>query len=399
MDKAIGGAAIGSGINAGGAIPHISSRAKARQLWLKIHRWIGLALLVPMAVLGVTGSAQVWPEETEALLNRQREVTATANPAAITAANIATARTTLEGWGPLASIEMGEIGQPIIASSAVHAPPLHGIAGPQRQMAWIDPAGGEVLDVASSSGSFMWYMHFIHGVLMIPEIGRQVVGWMGVFLVVSGVTGLVVFWPGRARFLAALRWQKRDGKALNLHRQSGVILSIVLIVEAITGAWISFPAFFAAIVEPGVEQPQRPRRGGGPDEMPLVMEDAAWIGALASAQAAYPGRPTGITAPVAADGAWKVTLSAPGKTAEVTLPLAGGVPLVEEEEARTGPPPPSTRAGAVSMVMRQLHYATIGGFVWQVLVFLSGLALTFLSLSGVYVWAKRKLKKRRRAAA
>ena len=397
MDKAVSGGAMDTGKT--GAQPYLSPKAKARQWWLKIHRWLGLALLVPMAVLGVTGSAQVWPEETEAFLNRHREVAATADAAAITAEQVATARTALEAYAPLASIELGEQGQPIVASSAVYAPPLHGIAGPQRRQVWIDPESGEVLDDASTSGSFMWYMHFVHGVLLIPEIGRQVVGWMGVFLVISGITGLVIFWPGARRFFAALKWQKRDGKALNIHRQSGVILSIVLIVEAITGAWISFPAFFAAIVEPGVEQPERPRRGGGPDTPPLAMDDAAWIGALDQARAAYPGRPTAITAPVAADGAWQVSLKRDNMVADVTLPLAGGAPLVEEEVAREGRPPPSTRAGAVSMFMRQLHYATIGGFIWEVLVFLSGLALTFLSLSGIYIWGKRKLKRRRKAAA
>ena len=68
--------------------PYLSAKAKSRMLWLKIHRWLGLALLIPMALLGFTGSMQVWPEEAEALLNPQREVAATADPAVITPALI-----------------------------------------------------------------------------------------------------------------------------------------------------------------------------------------------------------------------------------------------------------------------------------------------------------------------
>ncbi|MCX7865432.1 MAG: PepSY domain-containing protein, partial [Novosphingobium sp.] len=304
--------------------PYLSRKARQRMLWLAVHRWLGIILLIPMAVLGVTGSAQVWPEETERLLNPQREVAASADPAAITDAHVAAAREALADYGPLVRIEMGEVGSPIIATSTPYAEPLHGIAGPVSRQAWVDPASARVIDDAATSGSFMWYMHFVHGLFLIPGIGRQIVGIMGLFLTISAVTGIYVFWPGVKRVLAALRFHKRDGKLLNLHRQSGFLLSIVLIIEAITGAWISFPGFFAMLVEPGVEQPERPRRGGGPQGTPIEVEDAAWISALDTARTAYPGRPTAIAAPTAESGAWTVSMAARGMQATVTMPLGGG---------------------------------------------------------------------------
>jgi uncharacterized iron-regulated membrane protein len=91
-----------------------------------------------------------------------------------------------------------------------------------------------------------------------------------------------------------------------------------------------------------------------------------------------------------------VTLAGEGVDATVTAPLDGSAASVEEAPAMTGPPPPSTRAGAWATFMRQAHYATIGGFVWQVLVFLSGIALTFLAISGVWVWGRRELFGKRR---
>lgn len=379
------------------AAPYLSPRARRRQLWLQIHRWLGIVLLIPMALLGFSGSLQVWPEETEALLNRERAVAATADPAALTAAHVTAARTGLAEFGPVSRIELGEVGSAIIATSAPYAPPSLSSRGPVARQVWVDPDSAEVLD-SEDTASFMALMHMLHGVLLIPEVGRQVVGIMGLFLTISGITGIIVFWPGVRRAVAALKWQKRDGTMLNLHRQSGFVLSLVLIFEAITGAWISFPGFFASLVEPGVEQPQRPRRGG-PEGTPLEAEDAAWIIAAQSAQGAYNGRLESIAAPMAETQSWTVTMTSPGKTATVTVPLGGGAPEVKEEEAREGPPPPTTRAGAVATWMRGAHYATIGGFVWQVLVFLSGWALTFLAITGVYVWGKRELfgKKKRRA--
>lgn len=379
-----------------GGQPYLSPRARRRALWLAVHRWLGIVLLIPMAVLGVSGSVQVWPEQTEALLNPQRQVAASADPATITQAHISAASTALAEYGPITRIELGEPGTPIVATSAPYAPPRLGSRGPVARQAWVDPESGAVIDNADNAG-FMGFMHLLHGIFLIPDIGRQIVGIMGLFLTISGITGIVVFWPGMKRALAALKWQKRDGKMLNLHRQSGFVLSLVLIVEAITGAWISFPGVFAALVEPGVEQPERPRRGFGPEGEPLAAEDAAWMAALDAGQAAYAnGRPTGISAPTDQTQAWTVNLAGEGVNATVTVPLSAGEVTVEEAPAFNGPPPPTTRAGAVAMFMRGAHYATIGGFAWQVLVFLSGIALTFLSISGVWVWGRRELFGKRR---
>ncbi len=375
--------------------PYFSPRAKRRQLWLTIHRWLGIVLLIPMAVLGVSGSVQVWPEQTEALLNPQREVAASADPASITAEHITAARTSLAEYGPITRIDLGEPGTPIMATSAPYAPPRLGNRGPVARQAWVDPQSGAVIDNADNSG-FMSFMHLLHGILLIPEIGRQIVGIMGLFLTISGISGIVVFWPGTARVVAALKWHKRDGKLLNLHRQSGFLLSLVLIFEAISGAWISFPGLFAMLVEPGVEQPERPRRNFGPQGEPLEAEDAAWMAALEAGQAAYAGRPMSISAPTVESHAWTVTLAGQGVNATVTVPLGEGAVSVEEAPAFNGPPPPSTRAGAVAMFMRGAHYATIGGLLWQILVFLSGIALTFLAISGVWVWGRRELFGKRR---
>lgn len=374
--------------------PHLSPRARRRQVWLKIHRWLGIALLIPMALLGFSGSLQVWPEQTEALLNPERAVAATADPASLTAAHITAARTAVADYGAISRIELGEPGTPIVATSVPYGPPSLTSRGPVARQVWVDPDSAKAID-SGDTASFMSLMHMLHGVLLIPGVGRQVVGLMGLFLVISGVSGLVIFWPGLARVVAALKWQKRAGAMLNLHRQSGFVLSLVLIVEAITGAWISFPGFFASLVEPGVEQPQRPRRGFGPEGTPLEAEDGAWIVAAQAAQAAYDGRLASIAAPMQETQAWTVTMTSPGKTAEISVPLGGGAPQVKEEEAREGPPPPTTRAGAVAMWMRQAHYAMIGGFAWQVLVFLSGWALTFLAISGVWVWGRRELRGKR----
>lgn len=381
------------------AKPYLSPKAKARQTWLFIHRWLGIALLIPMALLGLTGSALVWPEETELLVNPQRSVSAQADPANITAAHVDVASVAMAEHGPITAALIGEPGYPLVMGTNPVAGPFMGLGPPTRMAAYIDPETAEFLDSKRSTGDFMWYMHAIHGHLLLSGIGRPVVGFMGLFLIISAITGLVVWWPGRSKMLAALKWRKWEGKLLNVHRQSGVLLSLVLIVEAVTGAWISFPAFFTMLVEPGADTAEGHSHGprqagpgtGGPPPPPVAFSGAQWESAIAQAQAAYPGRLSGIQAPATADGEWTFQMAGAQGPAELHVPAIIGA---GEVEIHFSDPDPG-RASVVATTMDEVHAARIGGPIWQWLTFISGIFLAFLSISGLYVWAKRKITKRR----
>lgn len=375
----------------GKAQRYLSPKARARQWWLRIHRWLGLALLVPMALLGLTGSALVWPEKTELLLNPQRAVSAEADPAAIEVRHIAAARDALAQYGPVTAAMIGDVGDPMVFGTSPIAPPHMGLGPPTRMAAYIDPVSGNLLDIRRSTGDFMWFMHAIHGHLLLKGVGRPVVGVMGLFLLISAVTGLVIWWPGRRKILAALKWRKREGKMLNVHRQSGVLLSLVLIVEAITGAWIAFPDFFAAMVTPttaqahGVEHEAQPAANEGPlSSAPIAFADEHWVAALTAARTAYPARPASMQAPASNDGSWQFMLVGSKGPAEVLIPAQGGVAQVDYRLQT------ATTATRMEYAMTAFHAGQVGGPIWQWLTFLSGIFLAFLSISGLYVWGKRK---------
>ena len=50
----------------------LGAKATTRLLWIKIHRWLGLATLIVMLALGVTGSLLVWPDYFDAFVNPAR---------------------------------------------------------------------------------------------------------------------------------------------------------------------------------------------------------------------------------------------------------------------------------------------------------------------------------------
>ena len=73
--------------------------------------------------------------------------------------------------------------------------PTHSNGRPRTLNAWIDPPTARVLATAEVAKSFTMQMHVLHGTLMIPEVGRKVVGWLGWAMFVSSATGLWLWWP------------------------------------------------------------------------------------------------------------------------------------------------------------------------------------------------------------
>ena len=123
-----------------------------------------------------------------------------------------------------------------------------------------------MLDTAEVAKSFTMVMHRLHGSLLIPDIGRKVVGWLGWAMFVSSATGLWLWWPRHGGFLKGLRWRRGASTLFNLHHLVGFWVCLPLAVLSLTGVYISFPqtshALFGAAA-PGRAPPARaasPRR-------------------------------------------------------------------------------------------------------------------------------------------
>src|SRR3546814_9518816 len=82
-----------------------------------------------------------------------------------------------------------DLGEPVVVTAAQPAQP-NAKGRPVRTMLWLDPADAKVLDQAPSSAGLVRVLHNLHGHLMIPGVGRQVVGWLGVAMLISCVSGI-----------------------------------------------------------------------------------------------------------------------------------------------------------------------------------------------------------------
>lgn len=359
------------------------------RLVLLLHRWAGLVLGVALVVLGITGSIRAF----------QREIDAALNPALFRASGPADPALSFSAVQRIAEAEMGHPAGAIRPPDAVW--PVW-VVSPPRGMrdsvtAYIDPASGAVLGKRDTSASFIGMTRQLHEALLLrPWFGRDVVGWLGLLLLVMSLSGIWVWWPrdrqgGILRLLVRLRRKPAVILNLDLHRLAGIWMAAVLAVVAFSGVAIVFPGWFRPLL--GLSPPA-PLALAQWREPPVLDADAA----VAAACAHAPGEiVTSVQPPSRQRAAWTVMLRPEGSDPEfrvrsvITLDPWSGAVLEDRSPRSRG------AAEEALTLQRWLHGGALLGMPGRLLVFLSGLAMPLLFVTGLSAWLIRRRNRRRLA--
>lgn len=350
-----------------------------RNIWFQFHKWIGLLLAILIIPLCVSGFALVWHDALDEAVNPQRFAISGTEARLSPAAYAKAAGSVLKSGERIASIQM-KAGEPVIVTAARPAPKTQQRGRPVRTLVWIDPPTGKVLDSAGSNEGLVRVLHNLHGNLMVPGIGRQIVGWIGVAMLISSISGLWLWWPAAGSLARAFRWKRHRNVDTNLHHQFGFWIALPLFVLSLTGVWIRFPSFFGAI-----SGDVRTQSAGGPQAMmarmraqPLGNPAQSVDAVLKSANALNPGAVQAIEWPTDQKPEWTLSYAGKTKPASVTVEDASGMAKAAKER----PQQPETTA----RLMRRIHDGTGMGAVWQVIIFLGGVLPTALAVTGVIMW-------------
>jgi uncharacterized iron-regulated membrane protein len=337
-----------------------------RRLWFSLHKWIGLLLAALIIPISLSGAVLVWHEELEPWVNPERH--AVTGPATLAPeAYVQAARTVLKPGDRVATLTMPEHGGPVTVSAAPASAPARP-GPPVRTNVYLDPPTARVLDVAPSNTGIMRVLHVLHGSLMVPGLGRQIVGWVGVAMMLSAFTGLWLWWPAMGRWTRGLRWARRREFDANLHHQFGFWIALPLFVLSLTGAWISFPAFFGKLSGEAARGPGQQQRMAAMRARPLAETRRSADAVLAAA-----GRDVrSIAWPTEKKPAWTVRLA----SGQLSVDDRTGVVTRE----------PAPQAAGVARLMRRVHDGTGMGIVWRVLIFLGGVLPAVLAVTGVTMW-------------
>jgi len=365
--------------------------SRLRRLWLDVHLWIGVGLLVAIIPLSVSGSALVWHDALDRALAPQRYAVQSPDAVLAPSAYIDAAGAAFGDRAVVNQLRLPqEPGDPVVVTGRVKGPPGAG-GRPRTLNAWIDPGSARVLDTADLSQSLTQTLHRLHGTLLIPQVGRKVVGWLGWAMFVSSATGLWLWWPRNGAVLRALRWRRSPSTLFNLHHVIGFWICAPLAVLSLTGVYISFPQTSRALfgVAPPAQSGGAQRPGGRFGTPPLARTETSADAAVAAARALAPGAVVSVATPSQGKRpAWRVQVQPPGGGEPVAVSVSDASGKAKLEPARAGGPDPLSRW------MRRVHDGGDMGLVWQTIIFVGGVAPAVLSLTGVVMWLRRRARRK-----
>ncbi|WP_036243160.1 PepSY-associated TM helix domain-containing protein [Methylobacter luteus] len=385
------------------------SRLKTRRkLWLGVHLWLGLALGFLLSIYGITGSILVFYEEIDEWLNNELLIV---QPPESQAA-----------YQPLAAIfEAGRRAVPAQAKHTFATYPHNAEAAFKLRytVATVDGAAetwqvaidpytakvtGKRLQDRSDSvipKTFIDFMFKLHYALLIKshDVSTVVVGLSGALLIISVLTGLIVWWPLTGRWWQALTVKcKASAERLHydLHKTAGFYTALVMLPVLFSGVYMVLPHNVVPVLELFSPVTYRywfrstPPAGGG---QAIGMDEAVTI-----ALQRYPtGRPHfiyGAPTPTKAYTVCQDGVDAPGSLLQrrcVVIDRYSGK-ILDADDPTTG------SAGEVFTHWQwPLHSGRAFGMTGRILVFLTGLACPLIFVTGVIRWLqKRRAGKTRR---
>ncbi len=355
----------------------------ARKFLFQVHLWSGLILGIVFVAIGLSGSiAMFWPvfQAPPAV-----QVTAAAVPALDKALAAARAAVPVPADADTSIVLPAAADEPV----RIHfgAPLGSGRNLPIPDIA-ADPASGRVLAIYTPQAP-AWFraIEGFHSHLSMPY-GRFYEGWLGVIMALLGLTGLYLWWPkaGQWRYGFIVR---RKAKGLRFHRElhgaAGIWTLAIYMVVTVTGIGICFQPVNRAVITFLTGETGAPRYSARTPVVAAPASAAAPIGpdaALAAArkvserpvmQLQMPGRP--------------------GKAISATFGPGSMVPVYVDPWRGTVIPnagPAPNRADKVQGMMGRLHEAIGLGWIYAVLVFISGLVPLIFFVTGLIMWLKKR---------
>ncbi|MBQ1541663.1 MAG: PepSY domain-containing protein [Caulobacteraceae bacterium] len=353
------------------------TRGRLRRLWLNVHLWIGVGLLAAIVPLTVSGAAIMWRAELDRVLAPQRFAFAPSAAIAPVSAYVSAAERAFDGrLAPMQVVFPEHAGDPV---QVMGAPA--GVARKSAKLlaAWLDPATAVVIDKGDPQAGVLGALNVVHKTLLLPVVGHDAVGWAGLALLASCVSGLWLWWPRKGGPLKGLRWTRGASQLFNLHHMVGVCAGLPLALAALTGVYLAFPGVVATLF--GAAAPPQP----APRMLhvgPIATADdalAAARGAAGGASPTWMALPTDSSAPT-----WTIQMAQAGGRDHLEVEVRGRTGEVQVTPATDD---------VVSYWTARLHEGVDMPVAWRLAQTLAGLAPLLLAGTGVVMWLRRRTRR------
>jgi uncharacterized iron-regulated membrane protein len=364
-----------------------------RRIIGQIHLWTGLVLFVPFVLLGLTGSILVFEDELNQAFRPSHR--AAGGAARSTSEIVAAARAVAPaGFVPVGyTAPMAPSGLALVRLS----PGRRDTPGTDMVRIRVDPVSLET--IPEQSTDILRQIFFLHSTLLMKNReGRQLVGWLGLAMLVMGVSGLTNWWPRRGQWRGAFSISNQ-AHGFRLHREvhgaAGIWGLTVFAVVSLAGVCLAFPETARSVID--LVLPARDLRGRA---AALKVEPIAGVQpadideAIALARGTVPGAEPGFAfLPARADQPFRIGLlrgdqqrGAPAVTIFVDPWSRRVIEMLDPREYSIGE--------KILAWQHPVHAGQALGGVWKLLVFLCGLLPLLFAVSGVTMWHLRRGRSR-----
>jgi len=365
-------------------------RRPGRRLWFVVHGWLGMKFSILMAVIVLSGAFATVSHELEWLFDPDLRVSAEGSKVsysemlrAVEAAFPDSPVTAI--WGP--------------GASYLPAQAYVSTAEELARKVYVDPYTAEIL----ADKDFMTVQRFLrnlHMNLFLPKYGIYLVGFFGLLLLSSTVTGLIAhkkFWRG------FLRLRVGHGRRVfwgDLHRLSGLWSLWFLFLISLTGFWYGIEVVIddtgSELVYPSYPSVTEARLDAlGPEPPEAVSLSAA----IATAKREIPGLE--VTA-VRLSTSPRDPIVVHGESGHALVRGRANAVFVDPYDAS---PIEVWRIGEAGVGTRwvhtvdPLHFGTFGGLATKLIWTVFGLLVSAQIFTGSWMWLRRARRESRRELA
>jgi uncharacterized iron-regulated membrane protein len=224
-------------------------KSRPQTVWLRkalfqIHLWTGIGLGLYVLLMSVTGSALVFRRELVKSLAREPRV------AVGPAARMTEDELKRSARRAYPDYEVTRVWQRKNPDQAVEI--WLERRGKKLQRLFNPYTGADLGDSIRFGFRFVLWLADLHDNLLVAKTGRLINAAGGIFTVLLGLTGAVIWWPGIStwRRSASFRW-KTNPKGLNwtLHSALGFWTFAFFFMWAVTGIYLSIPIAFNDAVD------------------------------------------------------------------------------------------------------------------------------------------------------
>ena len=378
------------------AVPSATTANRAKlpiRRWVRTaHLWAGIGLGLWLAMLGLTGSALVYQHSLRQVLEGGRRIQPDLPPLPIgqLLARIHQQRP------DLTVIDIDGLEYKNSALELLVRPAS--ATGPEKRSRYllVDPGTGAIGAMQSSAGSFMGVVAQLHYNLLSGETGLALNAFAGGLAIFFAITGLILWWRGKAKWKNGLRIKIKGASTrvrnYSIHSAVGFYSSLFLAIAGLSGIyfWAPQPYLAAAAHVDGTTLAVMKDFLDPPSSAsPLTMPDAPVNHVVALARAQYPSEVLSeIEIPQRPKDAWQFHFFSHGGidlgNAELVVIDRRSAKILAAR--RTADLPIAIRA---VIMLRPLHYGTIGGHATRILWIFLGLTPTILLITGFVIWRKR----------